>query len=121
MFLPYTEKGLSQARHLRRTMTEEEKHLWYDFLRDYPVKVMKQKPIGRYIVDFFCESARLVIEVDGSQHFEADGLAHDQDRTEYLEHRGLTVVRYTNLEINKEFRAVCEDLDHLIQMKRLTK
>ena len=96
-------------------MTAEERHLWYDFLRPYPVKIMKQKPIGNYIVDFFCESAKLVIELDGSQHYEEDGLAADQNRTAYLERFGLMVVRYSNREINQEFRAVCENIDRLIQ------
>ena len=96
-------------------MTAEERHLWYDFLRPYPAKIMKQKPIGNYIVDFFCESAKLVIELDGSQHFEAEGLTADQNRTAYLEHLGLMVIRYSNREINQEFRAVCENLDRLIQ------
>ena len=96
-------------------MTTEERHLWYDFLRGYPVKIMKQKPIGNYIVDFFCESAKLVIEIDGSQHFEEEGQAADAGRTTYLESLGLMVVRYSNREINREFRAVCEQIDRLIQ------
>ena len=96
-------------------MTAEERHLWYDFLKSYPVKIMKQKPIGNYIVDFFCESAKLVIEIDGSQHFEEEGQAADAVRTAYLESLGLMVVRYSNREINREFRAVCENLDRLIQ------
>ena len=96
-------------------MTEEERHLWYDFLRTYPVKIMKQKPIGNYIVDFFCESANLVIELDGSQHYEEEGQEADARRTAYLEDLGLMVVRYSNREINREFRAVCEELDRLIQ------
>ena len=98
-------------------MTAEERHLWYDFLRPYPVKIMKQKPIGNYIVDFFCESAKLVIELDGSQHYGAKGLADDARRTAYLESLGLMVVRYSNREINQEFRAVCENIDRLIQAR----
>ena len=98
-------------------MTAEERHLWYDFLRSYPVKIKKQRPIGNYIVDFFCESAKLVIELDGSQHFEVEGLEADVKRAAYLEGLGLMVVRYSNREINQEFRAVCENLDRLIQAR----
>ena len=118
MYLPYDSKNLSHARQLRRNMTKEERHLWYDFLRGYPVKIMKQKPIGNYIVDFFCESAKLVIELDGSQHFEENGMAYDEQRTRFLEGLGLTVVRYSNADINRHFREVCENLDRLIQSKR---
>lgn len=99
-------------------MTPEERHLWFDFLRNYPVKVNKQKPIGVYIVDFFCESAGLVIELDGSQHYEDAGKQYDAERTRYLEGLGLMVVRFSNLEVNREFRAVCEYLDELIQKRR---
>ena len=115
MFLPHNIHHVSNARQLRKKMTAEERHLWYDFLRPYPVKIKKQRPIGNYIVDFFCESAKLVIELDGSQHFEVEGLEADMKRTAYLERLGLMVVRYSNWEINQEFRAVCEDLDRLIQ------
>ena len=115
MFLPHNTHHIDKARQLRKNMTKEEKHLWYDFLRPYPVKIMKQKPIGNYIVDFFCESAKLVIELDGSQHFEEEGQAADSRRTAYLESLGLMVMRYSNREINQEFRAVCENLDRLIQ------
>ena len=118
MFLPHSDKRLGQARRLRREMTKEERRLWYDFLRAYPVKMMKQKPIGNYIVDFFCESAKLVIELDGSQHYEKDGQTYDAQRTAYLESLGLTVVRYSNAEVNQNFRAVCDHIDYLIQTKR---
>ena len=118
MFLPHDNHQLDRARDLRKNMTEEERHLWYDFLRDYPVKIHKQKIIGSYIVDFFCESAKLVIELDGSQHYEEAGMKQDAVRTEFLESKGLMVVRYSNREVNQEFRAVCEDLDHLIQIRR---
>ena len=118
MFLPHQEKQLRYARELRREMTAEERHLWFDFLRTYPVKIKKQKPIGNYIVDFFCESARLIIELDGSQHYEDTGKQYDAERTRYLESFGLMVVRFSNLEINREFRAVCEYLDDLIQKRK---
>lgn len=96
-------------------MTPQERHLWYDFLRYYPVKVYKQRIIGHYIVDFYCASASLVIEVDGSQHYEDRGREKDHMRTSYLESLGLTVVRYSNADINVRFQAVCEDIDRIIR------
>ena len=93
MFLPHNTNNLNKARQLRKNMTKEERHLWYDFLKAYPVKIMKQKPIGNYIADFFCASANLVIELDGSQHFEEKEKHADQTRTAYLESLGLIVVR----------------------------
>ena len=118
MFFPQNEKQLHHARVLRKEMTPEERHLWYDFLRNYPVKIKKQKPIGGYIADFYCESAKLVIELDGSQHYEEAGKQYDADRTQYLESQGLMVVRFSNLEINCEFGAVCEHLDRLIRSRK---
>ena len=118
MFLPHNSKNLSKARELRKNMTAEERHLWYDFLQTYPVKIMKQKSIGNYIVDFFCESAGLVIEIDGSQHYEENGMHYDQARTEFLESLGLKMVRFSNLDINQNFRAVCEYLDRIIRQRR---
>ena len=115
MGLPYNEKRLGNARELRKNMTPEERHLWYDFLRDYPVKVYKQKIIGPYIVDFFCDAAKLIIEIDGWQHYETEGQRQDAERSRYLESLGLTVVRYSNREIQREFEAVCRDLHHRIQ------
>ena len=115
MFLPHNKNHLKNARRLRRDMTKEERHLWYDFLRYYPIKVLKQKPIGNYIVDFFCEKAHLIIEIDGTQHFEDKGLKSDSIRTEYLESFGLKVVRFSNYEINNEFDSVCEALDKIIK------
>ena len=96
-------------------MTLEERHLWYDFLQSYPVKLRRQAPIGPYIADFYCAAAQLVIELDDSQHYEAPGQQQDEKRSAFLESQGLLMVRYSNREINQEFRAVCEDLDRLIQ------
>ena len=98
------------AQTLRREMTREERHLWYDFLKRLPVTVNRQKVIGHYIVDFYCASAKLVIELDGSQHFEESGAASDRSRDNALEQLGITVVRYSNEEINRNFDGVCADL-----------
>ena len=98
------------AQHLRRDMTREERHLWYDFLRDLPVPFKRQKVIGPYIVDFYCAKANLVIELDGSQHYEDAGVTADCERDAWLSEQGLHVVRYSNLEVNQNFDGVCEDI-----------
>ena len=103
------------ARVLRKNMTKEERHLWYDFLRTYPVRFLRQKVIDRYIADFYCHAARLVIELDGSQHYEDAGLLKDFIRTERIEERGLTVVRIPNNAVNRNFRGVCEYIDWIIK------
>ena len=112
------ERLTSFAQRLRREMTKEERHLWYDFLRQLHVSFNRQKVIGPYIVDFYCAGARLVIELDGSQHYEDDGIASDQKRDAYLSGLGLRVLRYSNLDVNQNFRGVCEDI--LKHLKRPT-
>ena len=96
-------------------MTKEERHLWYDFLRSYPVKFRRQAVINKYIADFYCPGAKLIIELDGSQHFEEKGLEYDEKRTSFLEQYGLTVIRIANNMINKQFRAVCEYIDNCVR------
>ncbi|MBE6824396.1 MAG: endonuclease domain-containing protein [Ruminococcaceae bacterium] len=100
--------GLSKT--LRKNMTKEERHLWYDFLKNLPVTVNRQKVVGDYIVDFYCSSAKVVIELDGSQHFDIKGEAKDIIRDEFLKGLGLTVLRYSNLEVKTNFNGVCEDI-----------
>ena len=101
----------SNARTLRKNMTKEERHLWYDFLKSYPVRFLRQKVIDNYIVDFYCHSARLIIELDGSQHYEENGLLKDKIRTERIKQRNLTVIRIPNNEVNKNFERVCQYID----------
>ena len=103
------------ARTLRREMTREERHLWYDFLRDYPVRFMRQKVLGNYIADFYCAKAKLVIELDGSQHYTEDNLLKDEQRTHFLEGYGLTVMRILNLQLNQDFESVCRYIDAWVQ------
>ena len=88
------------AKELRNNMTREEKHLWYDFLKDYPLKFRRQKIIGKYIVDFYCDEAKIVIELDGSQHFGDNGINYDKARTEFLSQYDLKVVRIPNNEVS---------------------
>ena len=91
------------ARQLRKKMTKEERHLWYDFLRTYPIRFSRQKVLGKYIVDFYSAQARLVVELDGSQHYEEANKEKDAQRTAFLENYGLTVVRVANNEVNGNF------------------
>ncbi len=106
---------VSNAKALRKNMTKEERHLWYDFLRSYPVRFSRQKILGKYIADFYSASAKLVIELDGSQHYEETGLEYDARRERYLKEYGVTIIRIPNNAINENFEGVCEYLDHEIQ------
>ena len=99
-------------------MTPQELRLWYRFLRPHPVKVYKQRIVGDYIVDFYCASAKLVIEIDGSQHYDEAGMAYDAKRTAYLESLGLCVVRYSNWDVNCRFREVCDEIARLIEERK---
>jgi len=92
-------------------MTKEERHLWYDFLRSYPIRFSRQKVLGKYIVDFYSAEAKLVIELDGSQHFEKENIERDKERTAFLKGYGLRVLRIPNSEINDNFHRVCEYID----------
>ena len=98
------------ARKLRREMTKEERRLWYEFLKSLPLTVHRQKVLGPYIVDFYCASRRVAIELDGSQHYVEEGPDRDLVRDAWLREQGITVLRYTNLEVERSFRAVCEDI-----------
>ena len=103
------------AQKLRKEMTSQEKRLWYQFLRNLSVPVHRQKIFGHYIVDFYCHEARLIIELDGSQHYEREGREKDADRDAYFYGLGIQVVRYSNAEVNRHFRAVCEDILNKIE------
>ena len=99
-------------------MTKEERHLWYDFLKSLPVNVYRQKVIGKYIVDFYIASDYLVIELDGSQHFETEGRIKDIERDKFLQKAGIKVLRYSNYDVNNHFDAVCEDILHHLASAR---
>ena len=106
---------VSNAKQLRKNMTKEERHLWYDFLRDYPIRFQRQKVLGKYIVDFYCAKANLIVELDGSQHYEPAEALRDQERTEYLQQYGITIIRIPNNEVMKNFLGVCESIDSLVK------
>lgn len=94
-------------------MTKEECRLWYDFLRTYPVRFSRQKVLGKYIADFYCAKAKLVIEIDGSQHYTLDGRKHDRKRTDFLKGYDVKVVRITNDKVNNNFEGVCKYIDSI--------
>ena len=100
----------TNAQELRKNMTKEERHLWYNFLKELPITINRQKVIGNYIVDFYCADAKIVIELDGSQHFEEKGIEYDAKRDEYLKSLGLTILRYSNYDVNTNFYDVCTDI-----------
>jgi len=106
---------------MRRNMTKEERHLWFDFFRGYPVRVKRQVIIGKYIVDFCCERAQVIIELDGGQHYETENKKADAERTRQLERLGFLVLRYSNLDVMQNFSGVTEDIDRVIRerMKKL--
>jgi very-short-patch-repair endonuclease len=110
VMLPYRKNLLHNAKSLRTEMTEEEKHLWFDFLCALPVRVKRQKVIGCYIVDFYISKAKTVIEIDGLQHTAPDAKKADEERDQYLRSLGITVLRYSNESVKKNFRGVITDI-----------
>jgi len=108
------------AKALRKNMTKEERHLWYDFLKTLPVTVNRQKVIGKYIVDFYIASSKIVIEIDGSQHYEEKDIIKDTERDNFLKSIGIKVLRYSNLDINQKFESVCEDILNCIDTSSVT-
>ena len=103
------------AKQLRKEMTKEERHLWYDFLRSYPVRFSRQKVLGYYIADFYSAQAKIIIELDGSQHYADDQRAKDEERTLFLEGYGLKVIRIPNIEVNRNFDGVCRYIDAAVR------
>ena len=115
MTIPKDNSQSENARRLCREMTPHERKPWYLFLRKYPVKIYKQRIFGRFIVDFYCASAKVVIEVDGSQHYEPQGMAYDAEHSAFLSALNLEVLRFSNRDIDRDFRGVCEQIDIAIQ------
>ena len=115
MSLPYNHKTIKNAKELRKNSTKQEKHLWYDFLSNYPVRFQRQKTIGNYIVDFYCSKANLTVEIDGLQHYTLGAAQHEFSRNEYLNSVGITVIRFKNAELEKEFKKVCNQIDYVVK------
>ena len=114
MRLPYNKNLIPFAKSLRKHATPQENHLWYDFLRSYTPRFQRQKTIGQFIADFYCEKAKLVIELDGPQHFTPEGITRDEARTAAIETFSVTVLRFTNRDIDSEFQAVCTKIDAVV-------
>ena len=107
-------KLTSNAQKLRKNMTPQERKLWYEFLKELPVTVNRQKVVGNYTLDFYIASSKIAIETDGSQHYEVSGEKSDKKRDKFLSENGITVLRYSNYDVNNHFSAVCQDiLNHL--------
>ncbi len=111
----HNKKLVPLARQLRKEMTKEERHLWYDYLRSYPVRFLRQRVIGKYIVDFYCAEAKLIVELDGSQHYESENIEKDAQRTAFLGGYGLRVIRIPNNEVKQNFRGVCAYIDAVVR------
>lgn len=108
--LPYNRALVSRAKELRKNMTPAEKKLWYGYLRTFNFKVLRQRPIDYFIVDFYCPTLKLVIEVDGESHYTNEGKYYDRQRTQRLESYGIKVIRYTNQQILDDFESVCNEI-----------
>ena len=117
MSLLYNGKKIPKAKELRKNATPEENHLWYDFLCNYEVRFQRQKTIGNFIADFYCFKAKLVIELDGSQHYTPEGRDKDAFRTSILEEFDLLVIRFTNGQINNNFEGVCYLIDKIVKQR----
>ena len=107
----YNKANIPIAKSLRKNMTPWERKLWYTFLKDYPIRFQRQKAIGNYIADFYCAKARLIVELDGGGHDTAQQLEKDEIRTKELENMNLSVMRICNLDVDRNFRGVCEAID----------
>ena len=112
--LPYNSGLVAKAKELRKNMTVAEKKLWYSYLRNFKFRVLRQRPIAYFIVDFYCAALKLVIEVDGDSHFTDDGKACDAKRTEILQGYDLKVIRFTNDDVLHNFETVCDRIAHEI-------
>ena len=115
LFTGYDKKLKSRADELRKNMTQQEWNLWYFYLRNHRLKWYRQRIIDRFIVDFYCHAAKLVIEIDGKQHYTEQGIAYDVERTQVLQGYGLKVLRYTNQQLECNFQEVCWDIERNLQ------
>lgn len=115
MSLDYNKNNIPFSKELRKNATPQENHLWYDFLSKYEVRFQRQKAINNYIADFYCHKAKLVIEIDGSQHYTEQGRQKDEFRTEILKGYDLKVIRFTNHQIDTNFDGVCKYIDYVVK------
>ena len=113
--MPEYKELLSRARKLRHDMTKEERRLWYDFLRGYSPRFSRQKLVAPYILDFYCSAAALAVELDGGQHYADADKAYDERRTAYLQQQGIQVLRFSNLDVMRNFEGVCFEIDAIVR------
>ena len=113
---PYNKSNIPLAKNLRKNMTPWERKLWYECLRNYPIRFQRQKAIGKFIADFYCAKAKLIIELDGGGHYTEEQSKNDELRTKYLNNMGLKVLRICNLDIDKNFYGVCEHIDRVVKL-----
>ncbi|MBD2486552.1 endonuclease domain-containing protein [Aulosira sp. FACHB-615] len=113
-YLPYNPKLVERAKELRKNMTPAEKKLWCDYLRNFQFRVLRQRPIHHFIVDFYCPTLQVVIEIDGDSHFTDEAQDYDRERTRILEGYGLKIIRFTNSQVLNHFESVCEHIQGLI-------
>ena len=109
--MKHNPKLTTRAQSLRNNMTKEERKLWYEFLNTYPQRFRRQVTVGIYILDFYCASAKIAVELDGSQHYEKEGKHHDAIRTDYLNSLGIEVLRFPNSDVTNNLRGVCRKID----------
>jgi very-short-patch-repair endonuclease len=115
MSLEYNKKNITLAKNLRKNATPQEDRLWYDFLSKYKIRFQRQKAIDNFIADFYCHKAKLIVEIDGSQHYTEEGKHKDEFRTEILEGYDLKIIRFKNYQINTNFHGVCRYIDAVVQ------
>ena len=113
----HNKKNTSNAQNLRKNMTKEERKLWYEYLCQYPYRFRRQVTCGNYILDFYCAAAKLAVELDGSQHNDADGLLYDQRRTAFLNSIGIHVLRFSNLDVLQNLNGVCQTVDMAVMQR----
>ena len=116
---PYRRELVPRSKELRKEMTPQERRLWFDFLRQYPIKFYRQRTIDRCIADFYCSKAKLVVEIDGSQHLTPEGMAYDEERTNILNSYGILVLRFSNAQIDQNFNSVCMQIDRVVRERVL--
>ena len=117
--MEHNQKLTSRAQQLRKNMTKEERKLWYEYLRNYPYQFRRQVAFGKYILDFYCAAAKMAIELDGSQHYEADGPEYDNRRTAFLNRMGILVLRFTNTDVMRNLSGVCQMIDMTVNNRIL--
>lgn len=113
-YTQYNKNLIEPARKLRKEMTPQERHLWFVFLKNYPVKFVRQRPIYKFIADFYCSRAKLIIEIDGSQHYTEEGIEYDSIRSEIINILGVEVIRFSNYDIDNNFEGVCFEIDRIV-------